>query len=41
MTVPRGPQIAFLPLNGADYVDFYVDNAKQAAYDCRAAFRMK
>jgi 4-hydroxyphenylpyruvate dioxygenase len=30
----------FLPLNGTDYVEFYVGNAKQAAYFYRAAFGM-
>lgn len=28
----------FLPLNGTDYVEFYVGNARQAAYYYRAAF---
>lgn len=28
----------FLPLNGTDFVEFYVGNAKQAAYYYRAAF---
>jgi 4-hydroxyphenylpyruvate dioxygenase len=28
----------FLPLNGTDYVEFYVGNAKQAAYFYKAAF---
>jgi 4-hydroxyphenylpyruvate dioxygenase len=28
----------FLPLNGTDYVEFYVGNAKQSAYYYRAAF---
>ncbi|HCC57460.1 MAG TPA: 4-hydroxyphenylpyruvate dioxygenase, partial [Solibacterales bacterium] len=28
----------FLPLNGTDYVAFYVGNARQAAYYYRAAF---
>lgn len=28
----------FLPLNGTDYVEFYVGNAKQAAYYYRTAF---
>jgi 4-hydroxyphenylpyruvate dioxygenase len=28
----------FLPLNGTDYIEFYVGNAKQAAYFYRAAF---
>ncbi len=31
----------FLPLNGTDYVEFYVGNAKQAAYFYRAAFGMR
>ena len=31
----------FLPLNGTDHVEFYVGNAKQAAYFYRAAFGMK
>src|SRR5579884_3157307 len=30
----------FLPLNGTDYVEYYVGNAKQAAYYYRAAFGM-
>lgn len=30
----------FLPINGTDYVEFYVGNAKQAAYFYRAAFGM-
>jgi 4-hydroxyphenylpyruvate dioxygenase len=30
----------FLPLNGTDYVEFYVGNAKQAAYFYRSAFGM-
>ncbi|MGD0438844.1 MAG: VOC family protein, partial [Bryobacteraceae bacterium] len=30
----------FLPLNGTDFVQFYVGNAKQAAYYYRAAFGM-
>jgi 4-hydroxyphenylpyruvate dioxygenase len=30
----------FLPLNGTDFVEFYVGNAKQAAYYYRAAFGM-
>src|ERR1700693_4844799 len=28
----------FLPLNGTDYVEFYVGNARQAAYYYRLAF---
>jgi 4-hydroxyphenylpyruvate dioxygenase len=35
------PQTDFLPLNGTDYVEFYVGNARQAAYFYRAAFGMK
>src|SRR5215510_4610889 len=31
----------FLPLNGTDYVEFYVANARQSAYYYRAAFGMK
>ncbi len=31
----------FLPLKGTDYVEFYVGNAKQAAYFYRSAFGMK
>jgi 4-hydroxyphenylpyruvate dioxygenase len=31
----------FLPLNGTDYVEFYVGNARQAAYYYRAAFGMQ
>jgi 4-hydroxyphenylpyruvate dioxygenase len=31
----------FLPLNGTDYLEFYVGNAKQAAYYYRAAFGME
>ena len=30
-------QADFLPLNGTDYIEFYVGNAKQAAYFYRAA----
>ena len=28
----------FLPLNGTDYVEFYVGNAKQSAYYYQAAW---
>src|SRR5512138_1431066 len=28
----------FLPINGTDYVEFYVGNAKQAAYFYQSAF---
>jgi 4-hydroxyphenylpyruvate dioxygenase len=38
---PVQKQADFLPLNGTDYVEFYVGNAKQAAYYYRAAFGMK
>jgi 4-hydroxyphenylpyruvate dioxygenase len=31
----------FLPLKGTDYVEFYVGNARQAAYYYRAAFGMR
>src|SRR5579871_607398 len=31
----------FLPINGTDYIEFYVGNAKQAAYYYRAAFGFK
>src|SRR5277367_99802 len=34
-------QIDFLPLNGTDHLEFYVGNAKQAAYYYRAAFGMQ
>jgi 4-hydroxyphenylpyruvate dioxygenase len=33
--------IDFLPLNGTDYIEFYVGNARQAAYFYRAAFGMR
>src|SRR5579863_10213769 len=38
---PITAQGDFLPLNGTDHVEFYVGNAKQAAYFYRAAFGMK
>ncbi len=34
-------QTDFLPLNGTDHVEFYVGNARQAAYFYRAAFGMR
>src|SRR5260221_13772767 len=40
-TDPRKPSPAdtdFLPLQGTDYVEFYVGNAKQAAYFYKSAF---
>lgn len=33
-----GPEGDFLPLNGTDYVEFYVGNAKQAAHFYKTAF---
>src|SRR5690606_37595684 len=30
--------VDFLPLNGTDYIEFYVGNAKQSAYYYQAAF---
>jgi 4-hydroxyphenylpyruvate dioxygenase len=38
---PAGLEKDFLPLNGTDYVEFYVGNARQAAYYYRAAFGMR
>ena len=38
---PGETQKDFLPLNGTDYVEFYVGNAKQAAYFYRSAFGMR
>jgi 4-hydroxyphenylpyruvate dioxygenase len=38
---PSQTQKDFLPLNGTDYVEFYVGNAKQAAYFYRSAFGMR
>jgi 4-hydroxyphenylpyruvate dioxygenase len=35
---PHGTDNDFLPLQGTDYVEFYVGNAKQAAYYYRSAF---
>src|SRR5277367_725941 len=32
------PPVDFLPLNGTDYVEFYVGNARQAAHFYRSAF---
>src|SRR6516165_2265341 len=39
-TLERPPQTErdFLPLNGTDYVEFYVGNARQAAHFYRTAF---
>src|SRR5689334_3441742 len=39
LTIDKKPQSAdFLPLNGTDYVEFYVGNAKQAAHFYKTAF---
>jgi len=38
---PAPAEKDFLPLNGTDYVEFYVGNARQAAYYYRAAFGFK
>ena len=35
----QNKQADFLPLNGTDHVEFYVGNAKQAAYYYRVGFR--
>ncbi|WP_456424965.1 4-hydroxyphenylpyruvate dioxygenase [Rhodocaloribacter sp.] len=32
------PEVDFLPINGTDYIEFYVGNAKQAAYYYQSAF---
>jgi 4-hydroxyphenylpyruvate dioxygenase len=37
---PQGVREDFLPLKGTDHVEFYVGNARQAAYFYRAAFGM-
>src|SRR5450755_2515181 len=39
-TLEQAPQVDkdFLPLNGTDYVEFYVGNARQAAHYYRTAF---
>jgi len=39
--VQQQTQEDFLPINGTDYVEFYVGNAKQAAYFYRTAFGFK
>jgi 4-hydroxyphenylpyruvate dioxygenase len=39
LTIDKKPQSTdFLPLNGTDYVEFYVGNAKQAAHFYKTAF---
>ena len=35
---PQGIERDFLPLNGTDYIEFYVGNARQAAHYYRSAF---
>src|SRR5215203_6832735 len=35
---PKEPSTDFLPLQGTDYVEFYVGNAKQAAHYYMSAF---
>ncbi|HYL77764.1 MAG TPA: 4-hydroxyphenylpyruvate dioxygenase [Bryobacteraceae bacterium] len=37
----KSNQADFLPLNGTDYVEFYVGNARQSAHYYRSAFGMK
>src|SRR6201990_2545892 len=39
LTIDKQPKSTdFLPLNGTDYVEFYVGNAKQAAHFYKTAF---
>jgi 4-hydroxyphenylpyruvate dioxygenase len=38
---PSSTSADFLPLNGTDYVEFYVGNARQAAHYYRSAFGMQ
>ncbi len=38
---PKAAEKDFLPINGTDYVEFYVGNAKQAAHFYRTAFGFK
>ena len=38
---PQQNRADFLPLNGTDYVEFYVGNARQAAHFYRSAFGMQ
>lgn len=37
-SAPVAENVDFLPINGTDYLEFYVGNAKQAAYFYRMAF---
>jgi 4-hydroxyphenylpyruvate dioxygenase len=45
MNIGTAPEVRtatdFLPLNGTDYIEFYVGNAKQSAYYYQAAFGYK
>src|SRR5215510_3994514 len=38
LTKPASKEVDFLPINGTDYVEFYVGNAKQAAHYYQSAF---
>src|SRR6266566_162031 len=38
---PLSASADFLPLNGTDYVEFYVGNARQASHYYRSAFGMQ
>ncbi len=38
LTATTGVEEDFLPINGTDYIEFYVGNAKQAAYYYQSAF---
>src|ERR1700731_1269719 len=40
VAVDESPGVDFLPLKGTDHVEFYVGNARQAAYFYRTAFGM-
>jgi len=40
-TIKQNAAIDFLPLQGTDYVEFYVGNAKQAAHFYKTAFGFK
>ncbi len=41
MAAPAETDVDFLPINGTDYVEFYVGNARQAAHYYRSAFGMQ
>ncbi len=38
---PAAPAADFLPINGTDYLEFYVGNARQSAHYYRSAFGMR